>query len=52
VSVAFPSKRDVEHAGWPDSVYIICSLERPETPNLRAFMIVDGEITELEIALI
>jgi proteasome lid subunit RPN8/RPN11 len=51
VSVAYPSQRDVEHAGWPDSVYIICSLEKPEAPNLRAFRIVDGVITELEIAL-
>jgi hypothetical protein len=50
VSVAYPSQRDVEHAGWPDSVYIICSLEKPETPYLRAFNIVDGVITELEIA--
>src|SRR5215212_8659813 len=25
VSVAYPSARDVEYAGWPDSVYIICS---------------------------
>jgi [CysO sulfur-carrier protein]-S-L-cysteine hydrolase len=51
VSVAYPSKRDVEHAGWPDSIYIICSLERPETPYLRAFKIVDGEIAEQEIEL-
>ena len=52
VSVAYPSKRDVEHAGWPDSIYIICSLERPETPCIRAFKIVDGEIAEQEIELI
>jgi [CysO sulfur-carrier protein]-S-L-cysteine hydrolase len=51
VSVAYPSQRDVEHAGWPDSVYIICSLENPETPSLRAFNIVDGEIAELKIEL-
>jgi proteasome lid subunit RPN8/RPN11 len=52
VSVAYPSQRDVEHAGWPDSVYIICSLEKPESPYLRAFRIVDGEIAEQEITLI
>jgi len=51
VSVAYPSQRDVEHAGWPDSVYIICSLEKPETHYLRAFTIVDGEIAELKIEL-
>jgi hypothetical protein len=49
--VAYPSQRDVEHAGWPDSIYIICSLEKPEAPYLRAFKIVDGEIAELKIEL-
>lgn len=49
VSQAYPSRRDVEHAGWPDSVYFICSLEHPEQPVLRAFRIVDEQITELEI---
>jgi proteasome lid subunit RPN8/RPN11 len=52
VSVAYPSKRDVEHASWPDSVYIICSLERPEAPYMRAFNIVDEQITEREIEFI
>ncbi len=49
VSVAYPSARDVELAGWPDSIYVICSLEHPETPVLRAFRIVDEQITELAI---
>jgi proteasome lid subunit RPN8/RPN11 len=49
VSVAYPSVRDVEHAGWPDSVYLICSLEHPDNPVIRAFRIVDGTITELTI---
>jgi proteasome lid subunit RPN8/RPN11 len=52
VSTAYPSKRDVEHAGWPDSVYIICSLENPEFPYLRAFNIVNEVIVEREIVLI
>ena len=47
ISRAYPSQRDVEYAGWPDSVYLICSLEHPDSPVIRAFRIVDGEITEL-----
>src|SRR5215213_1071400 len=47
VSRAYPSQRDVEYAGWPESVYLICSLERPSSPVIRAYRIVDGEITEL-----
>ena len=49
VSVAYPSPRDVEYAGWPDSVYLICSLEHPDQLDIRAFRIVDGEITELNL---
>jgi [CysO sulfur-carrier protein]-S-L-cysteine hydrolase len=51
VSVAFPSARDVEHAGWPESIYIICSLETPDAPYLRAFNIVENQISEREIEL-
>ena len=49
VSPAYPSARDVEYAGWPDSVYLICSLEHPDAPVIRAFRIVDGDITELRL---
>jgi [CysO sulfur-carrier protein]-S-L-cysteine hydrolase len=49
VSVAYPSARDVEFAGWPDSVYLICSLADPAAPVLRAFHIVDEQITEVSV---
>ena len=49
VSVAYPSVRDVAHAQWGEIVYLICSLEFPEAPTLRAFHITDGEIVELTI---
>jgi [CysO sulfur-carrier protein]-S-L-cysteine hydrolase len=49
VSPARPSPRDIEYAGYPDSVYIICSLEHPDTPDLRAFTIVDEQVTEVTI---
>jgi proteasome lid subunit RPN8/RPN11 len=47
VSPAYPSPRDVAHAGWPEIAYLICSLERPEAPVVRAFRIEDGAIREL-----
>ena len=49
VSVAHPSARDVAHAGWPEIVYLICSLEDPAAPVIRAFRIEDGQIRELTI---
>lgn len=48
-TVAFPSSTDVEFAFWPQAVYVICSLEIPETPVIRGYRIVDGEITEVEL---
>src|SRR5262245_6295280 len=49
VSVAYPSARDVQYAAWPDPVYLICSLEHSELPVIRAFRIVDEQISELTI---
>jgi proteasome lid subunit RPN8/RPN11 len=50
VSVAYPSKTDVEFAFWPEAVYLICSLEFPDAPVIRGFRIVDGVISELDLA--
>ena len=50
VTVAYPSKTDVEFAFWPEAVYLICSLEIDESPVIRGFRIIEGEITEVEVA--
>jgi [CysO sulfur-carrier protein]-S-L-cysteine hydrolase len=49
VSVAYPSKTDISLAAWPDAYYLICSLEDKANPSLRAFRIVDGAVTEVEV---
>jgi proteasome lid subunit RPN8/RPN11 len=49
VSPPYPSARDIEHAGWIDPVYVICSLQDAKQPELRAYRILDGTVTELEI---
>lgn len=50
VTVAYPSKTDVEFAFWPEAVYLICSLEVEGSPVIRGFRIVDGVISELELS--
>ena len=45
-SPAYPSETDVRLAGWPEAHYIIISLIDKEDPDVRAFRIVDGTITE------
>jgi [CysO sulfur-carrier protein]-S-L-cysteine hydrolase len=49
-SEAYPSQTDVSLAFYPESYYVICSLEDPEVPNLRAFTIVDTVIQEIPIS--
>jgi [CysO sulfur-carrier protein]-S-L-cysteine hydrolase len=49
VSPAYPSKTDVALAFWQDAYYVICSLEQPDAPVLRAFRIVDERITEVGV---
>ena len=48
-SAAYPSQTDINLAGWPDTVYVIVSLQDSEDPDLRGFWIRDGEIEETEI---
>ncbi len=50
-SPAYPSATDVDLAVWSEVVYLVCSLERPDHPSLRAFRIVGGTNTELSITL-
>jgi proteasome lid subunit RPN8/RPN11 len=51
-SVAYPSAKDVELAYYPEAIYIIISMKDPIKPLIKAFKIVDGQITEEEIKVI
>lgn len=48
-SEAYPSPTDVRLAMWPEAYYVLVSLENADSPAVRAFRILDGEITEEEI---
>jgi proteasome lid subunit RPN8/RPN11 len=48
---AYPSPTDTSLAYYPDAVYLICSLQDPEQPVIRAFRIIDGEIEEIPIEI-
>lgn len=47
----YPSATDIAEAHYPDSVYIIISLENPEQAKLRAFRIVDEKVSELTLEI-
>jgi [CysO sulfur-carrier protein]-S-L-cysteine hydrolase len=49
-SAAYPSQTDVNMArGWPDPLWVICSLEAPDAPEVRAFAIRDDRVDEVAI---
>jgi [CysO sulfur-carrier protein]-S-L-cysteine hydrolase len=49
-SPARPSQTDINLAeNWPDPLYVIVSLEAPDEPEVRAFEIRDGAVTEVEL---
>lgn len=49
-SEAFPSQTDINlAANWPDPLYLICSLEHPDDPVVRAFALRDGSVEEVEL---
>jgi [CysO sulfur-carrier protein]-S-L-cysteine hydrolase len=50
-SAAYPSQTDVNLAFYPDALYLIVSLQERERPDLRAFRIVDGRISDAEISI-
>ncbi len=47
---AYPSPTDIERAGYPEWWYLIVSL-KAEVPMMRAYRIIDGEVTEDGITL-
>ena len=51
-SAPYPSQTDVNLAAYPDSVYLIVSLQDPEDPELRGFWIREGEIEEAKIDVV
>jgi len=49
-SAAYPSQTDINLAAYPDTLYLIVSLAEGEK-DLRAFRIVDGEVSEVDLDL-
>jgi [CysO sulfur-carrier protein]-S-L-cysteine hydrolase len=48
-SPAFPSATDVDRAFYPEASYVLVSLQDRQLPDLRAFRIIEGKISELKV---
>ncbi|MEK6563421.1 MAG: M67 family metallopeptidase [Candidatus Omnitrophota bacterium] len=49
---AYPSKKDVELAFYPESSYVIISLSKQKPPETRSFRIIEGKIEEEELEIV
>lgn len=48
---AYPSNTDVELAFYRDAVYLIVSLQDHQRPAIRAYDIIDGQVTERTVVV-
>lgn len=48
---AYPSQTDRSLAYYPDAIYLICTLQDRERPQLRAFNILDDGVHELQVRI-
>jgi len=46
---AYPSATDIRLAAYPEATYAIVTLQDRDRPDIRAFRILDGEVTERPI---
>ena len=50
---AYPSQTDINLAsGWPDSVYIIVSLQNPDEPDVQGFRIREGQVDVVDLQVV
>ena len=49
---AYPSPTDRRLAFYPEAYYVIVSLQEPDLPSVRAFRIIDGEVTEHPLCIV
>jgi len=49
-SAAYPSQTDVNQAvNWPDAIYLIVSLQEPDSPEVKGYWLKDLKIADAEL---
>ena len=52
-SAAYPSQTDVNQAvAWPDKVYLIVSLQDPDEPDVKGYLLKDLKIADAELEIL
>ncbi|MEX0836465.1 MAG: M67 family metallopeptidase [Nitriliruptor sp.] len=47
----YPSATDIRLAAYPEATYLIVTLQDRDGPDVRAFSIIDGEVTEKQVVV-
>ncbi len=51
-SAAYPSQTDVNQAvNWPDAIYLIVSLQNPDSPEVKGYWLRDLKIADAELVV-
>ncbi len=50
-TAAYPSQTDIRLAAYPEATYLIITLQDRDHPEIRAFDIVDGQVTEKPVVV-
>jgi len=48
-SAPYPSQTDINLAFYPESVYVIVGVKDRDAPEVKAYRIVDGQVSEAEL---
>jgi proteasome lid subunit RPN8/RPN11 len=51
-SAPYPSQTDINLAFYPESLYVIVGVKDPAAPEVRAYRIVDGQVSEAELDVV
>lgn len=49
---AYPSPTDVRLAFWPEALYFLVSLQDSQNPEVRAYRIVESQVSEEELEIV
>jgi proteasome lid subunit RPN8/RPN11 len=49
---AYPSRTDINIAGYPEAHYVLISTRDPDIHELRSYRIIDGQVTEEPVEVV
>ena len=51
-SAPYPSQTDINLAFYPESLYVIVGVKDPQAPEVKAYRILDGQVSEASLEVV